>query len=41
MGPARVWLKNQDIPGLAMSRSIGDSVAGSVGVIADPEILEF
>lgn len=40
-GPARVWLKNQNIPGLAMSRSFGDRVAASVGVIAEPEILEF
>jgi serine/threonine protein phosphatase PrpC len=41
LGPARVWLKNQDIPGLAMSRSLGDGIAASVGVICDPEILEF
>ena len=41
VGPARVWLKNQDLPGLAMSRSLGDGVAASVGVIPDPEILEF
>ena len=30
-GPMRVWLKDQDIPGLAMSRSICDTVAHSVG----------
>lgn len=41
VGPARVWLPNEDVPGLAMSRSMGDTVAASVGVIADPEILEF
>jgi serine/threonine protein phosphatase PrpC len=41
LGPARVWLLEQDIPGLAMSRSMGDFVAGSVGVICDPEILEY
>lgn len=41
MGPARVWLMHQDVPGLAMSRSLGDAVAGSVGVIAEPEVLEF
>jgi serine/threonine protein phosphatase PrpC len=40
-GPARVWLKTQDLPGLAMSRSLGDAVAASVGVICDPEILEL
>ena len=40
-GPSRVWLKNQNIPGLAMSRSLGDQVAASVGVICEPEVLEF
>ena len=40
-GPARVWLKEQNFPGLAMSRSIGDAIAASVGVIAEPEILEY
>ena len=37
-GPKRVWLKNADIPGLAMSRSFGDEVAASVGTISEPEI---
>lgn len=41
IGPQRVWLKNQDIPGLAMSRSFGDRVAASVGCISTPEIFEF
>lgn len=41
MGPARVWLADQDIPGLAMSRSLGDLVAASVGVSCEPEILEL
>lgn len=36
VGPLRVWLKNEDIPGLAMSRSFGDEVASRVGVIAEP-----
>ena len=36
-GPARVWLGNMDIPGLAMARSLGDVVAHSAGVISDPE----
>ncbi|CAD8141030.1 unnamed protein product [Paramecium pentaurelia] len=39
LGPARVWLKAEDIPGLAMSRSFGDKVAASCGVICEPEIL--
>lgn len=40
IGPYRVWLKSQDIPGLAMSRSMGDSVAALVGVTPYPEIRE-
>lgn len=36
VGPARVWLKNEQYPGLAMSRSIGDACAHSVGVSALP-----
>jgi serine/threonine protein phosphatase PrpC len=38
IGPPRVWLAKQDVPGLAMTRSIGDAVAGSVGVIPTPEV---
>jgi len=41
LGPYRVWLKNENIPGLAMSRSLGDLVAASVGVSPEPEVLEF
>ena len=37
LGPHRVWLPYEDIPGLAMSRSIGDDIAASVGVVSDPE----
>eukprot|EP00301_Raphidiophrys_heterophryoidea_P025732 c8701_g1_i2.p1 GENE.c8701_g1_i2~~c8701_g1_i2.p1 ORF type:complete len:332 (+),score=56.26 c8701_g1_i2:158-1153(+) len=37
-GPKRVWLRFQDLPGLAMSRSFGDSVAHSVGVTHEPEV---
>jgi serine/threonine protein phosphatase PrpC len=40
-GPPRVWLKAMDIPGLAMSRSIGDTVAHTAGVISEPEIFEY
>ena len=36
VGPARVWLKTEQYPGLAMSRSIGDACAHSVGVSALP-----
>ena len=41
VGPARVFVKDERYPGLAMSRSIGDFVAKSVGVSSEPEILEF
>ena len=40
IGPPRVWLKDEDTPGLCMSRSIGDSIAASVGVIATPDFIE-
>ena len=40
IGPYRVWLKDENVPGLAMSRSIGDKVAAQVGVISEPEIFE-
>ena len=38
--PERVWLSNIDAPGLAMSRSICDYVAHTVGVSSIPEIQE-
>lgn len=38
--PARVWLADQDIPGLAMSRSLCDTVAHTVGVSSEPEVVE-
>ena len=41
IGPKRVWLKEEDAPGLAMSRSFGDRIAHSVGVISEPEITEY
>ena len=40
-GPPRVWLKYEDVPGLAMSRSFGDEIASSVGTISEPEIEEY
>jgi len=40
-GPNRVWMRDEEYPGLAMSRSIGDFIASHVGVICDPEVLEF
>ena len=41
VGPERVWLQNEDTPGLAMSRSFGDEVAHKVGVIVSPEIYDY
>ncbi len=40
-GVPRVWLRDVDMPGLAMSRSFGDLAAESVGVHAEPEIEEL
>ena len=40
-GPQRIWVKNEEVPGLAMTRSFGDRVAASVGCISLPEIKEF
>jgi serine/threonine protein phosphatase PrpC len=37
-GPARVWFRDSNIPGLAMSRSFGDSIAARVGVISEPDV---
>merc|ERR1712071_273915 len=39
-GPPRVWLGHMDVPGLAMSRSLGDAVAHTAGVISEPEFTE-
>ncbi len=38
VGPKRVWLQHQDVPGLAMARAFGDQIAASVGVTARPEV---
>ena len=40
MGVPRVFRKNDDEPGLAVARSIGDNVAHDVGVSCDPEVFE-
>ena len=39
-GPFRVWAKGEAYPGIAMSRSIGDFVASSLGVIPEPICFE-
>ena len=35
-GPCRVWLGHMDVPGLAMSRSLGDAIAHTAGVSSEP-----
>ena len=40
-GPFRVWNKGCDYPGIAISRSLGDKIAELIGVISEPDILEF
>jgi serine/threonine protein phosphatase PrpC len=40
-GPYRVWKPETTLPGLAMSRSLGDSIAKSIGVIATPVVQQF
>ena len=39
-GPFRVWKKGEVYPGIAMSRSIGDLIATTLGVIPEPKFLE-
>ena len=41
VGPFRVWEKNKDYPGLAMSRSLGDFNGKNIGIIPEPEIVEW
>ena len=41
LGPLRVWLLHENIPGLAMTRSFGDMMAARVGVSAIPEFTEL
>ena len=39
-GPFRVWKKGEVYPGIAMSRSIGDLIASTLGVIPEPKFIE-
>jgi serine/threonine protein phosphatase PrpC len=41
IGPLRVYMKEKDIPGLAMTRSFGDYYASTAGTIPNPEISEY
>jgi len=40
-GPPRLWLGHMDVPGLAMSRSLGDAVAHTAGCSSEPECFEY
>lgn len=39
--PHRVFIKNQELPGLAMSRALGDCIAHSIGVVHIPDIVRY
>jgi serine/threonine protein phosphatase PrpC len=41
VGPLRIWLSKENIPGLAMTRSFGDQLAATVGVVCEPEVKEY
>ena len=41
IGPLRVWNKNIDIPGLAMTRCFGDKAGIPAGIISHPEIIKY
>lgn len=41
VGPFRVFNNNGGVPGLAMSRSIGDSIGKKIGVISTPIVKSF
>ena len=38
-GPFRIWKKNAEPPGSAMSRAIGDGIAKEIGVTSKPDII--
>ena len=41
IGPMRVYMKDKDMPGLAMTRSFGDYFGSTAGVISEPEVGEY
>jgi serine/threonine protein phosphatase PrpC len=41
VGPWRVYEKDSNFPGLAMSRSLGDTKAHDCGVTEEPEVKTF
>ena len=38
VGPLRIWLPDENLPGLAMSRSIGDLIGSSIGITWRPNM---
>lgn len=38
VGPNRVWIKNMNGPGLTLSRTIGDLIVSTIGVVCHPGI---
>lgn len=40
-GPARVYIKGTDYPGLCISRALGDTCVQTIGVLHEPEIAYF
>ena len=40
-GPLRIYMKDDEGPGLAMTRSFGDVIGSVLGVIAEPEVTEY
>jgi len=41
IGTEHICVKEDDVPGLEMTRSFGDRVAATIGVISEPEIKEY
>ena len=39
-GPYRIWKKGEAYPGIAMSRSVGDFIATSLGVVPEAKFIE-
>lgn len=40
-GPVRVWCKDDDVPGLAMSRSLCDAIGKKAGITSTPDIYTY
>ena len=40
IGPLRVYMKDKEMPGLAMTRSFGDYFGSTAGTISEPEVTE-